>query len=244
MSNIIDSPLRLRIGSCLVVAVAAIGSRPAYAASLASCTVSVTAVSFGLYNPLSAVNNNTTGVVTTNCSLLSGTSLLVAYTISLGPGNGTYAQRQLQSGASKLTYNIFSNSAMTTVWRDGSGGSSAVSDSYLLGVSGSTRAYTAYAKLLAGQTLAGRRQLYRHRNRDNSVLMYVAQMTRPTINAAMTLVDCPNCGKSIAVPYFRIRILRAASCNCGILLVIDDDTPSHVMRTLIVRAGLMNAAND
>ena len=150
-----NSALRLSAVLCLAVAAAAIGSCPVYAASLASCTVSGTAVSFGLYNPLSAADNNTTGVVTTNCSLLSGASLLVSYTISLGAGNGTYAQRQLQSGASKLAYNVFSNSAMTAVWGDGSGGSSTVTDSYLLGVSGSTRVYTAYAKLPAGQALAG-----------------------------------------------------------------------------------------
>ena len=44
---------------------------------------------------------------------------------------------------------------MTTVWGDGSGGSSAVTDSYLLGVGGNARSYTAYAKLPAGQALAG-----------------------------------------------------------------------------------------
>ena len=74
--------------------------------------------------------------------------------------------------------------------------------------------------------------------------MYAAEMPRPVLSSAITLVDCPNCGTSIVVPYFQIRILRAASCKCGILIVIDDDTPPHVMRTLIVRAGLMNAAND
>ena len=74
--------------------------------------------------------------------------------------------------------------------------------------------------------------------------MYAAEMPRPVLSSAMTLVDCPNCRRSIVVPYFQIRILRAASCKCGILIVIDDDTPPHVMRTLIVRAGLMNAAND
>ena len=74
--------------------------------------------------------------------------------------------------------------------------------------------------------------------------MYAVQMQRPALSSAMTLVDCPNCGTSIIVPYFQIRILRAASCKCGILIVIDDDTPPHVMRTMIIRAGLMNAAND
>ena len=103
---------------------AATGTVPASAASLASCTVSGTAVSFGLYNPLAAVDNTTTGIVTANCSLLSGTSLFVSYPISLGAGNGTYPQRQLQSGTNKMVYNVFSNSAMTTVWGDGSGAGS------------------------------------------------------------------------------------------------------------------------
>ena len=73
---------------------------------------------------------------------------------------------------------------------------------------------------------------------------YAARMPRISLSTAMTLVSCPNCGASIVVPYFQILILKAASCKCGILIVIDDDTPPHVMRTLIVRAGLMNAAND
>ena len=73
---------------------------------------------------------------------------------------------------------------------------------------------------------------------------YEVQMQRRELASAMTLVDCPNCGTAITVPYLQIRIQKAAACRCGILIIIDDDTPPSVMRSLIVRAGLMNAAND
>jgi spore coat protein U-like protein len=136
-------------------AMAASGFSSASAASLASCTVSGSGINFGLYNPLAGGDSTTSGNITTNCSLLLGISLLVVYTVSLSAGNGTFAQRQMQSGSSKLYYNLFSNSADTNVWGDGSAGTSTVTDGYLLGLGGNPRSYDVYGKIPAGQSMVG-----------------------------------------------------------------------------------------
>ena len=136
-------------------ATAASGFSSASAASLASCTVSGSGVNFGLYNPLMGGDNTTSGNITANCSLVLGISLLVVYTISLSAGNGTYSQRQMQSGSSKLYYNLFSDSANASVWGDGSAGTSTVTDGYLLGLGGNPRSYPVYGKIPAGQSMVG-----------------------------------------------------------------------------------------
>lgn len=83
-----------------------------------TCTVSSPGVSFGSYNTFSAVNLDITGTVTVTC-----TSATPA-TISLSTGAGTYAARKMTSGARILNYNLYTNAARTTVWGDGTAGTS------------------------------------------------------------------------------------------------------------------------
>jgi len=125
-------------------------------ASVASCSVSAVPVAFGSYDPTSSTPLTPTGNVSVSCNLVSGVSLLVAYTITLSTGSsGSYITRKMTGTATPMNYNLYLNGSWTQVWGDGvSGGSLSKSDGYLLGVGGASTSYTVYAKLPAQQLVA------------------------------------------------------------------------------------------
>jgi spore coat protein U domain-containing protein, fimbrial subunit CupE1/2/3/6 len=115
-----------------------------------SCSVAATGVNFGIYNPLSGVPNQATGTVTVTCDVLVG--LLTSWTVSLGTGNGgTFSPRLLGSGGSHLTYNLYTSAAYSSVWGDGSGTTTLVSDQRTLIVGSNISSYTVYGRIPAGQ---------------------------------------------------------------------------------------------
>jgi len=130
---------------------------PAWAhAAVASCSVSAAPVAFGSYDPTSSTPLTPTGNVGVSCTLISGVSLLVAYTITLSTGSsGSYVTRKMTGTATLMNYNLYLNGSWTQVWGDGvSGGSVSKSDGYLLGLGGASNSYTVYAKLPALQLVA------------------------------------------------------------------------------------------
>ncbi len=114
----------------------------------ADCTVLATGVSFGTYVPTSTSPTDNTGLVTVTCN---AAAQLVQYSIALNAGqnsSGNFSNRQMSSGGSFLSYQIYSNSSRTTVWGDGTGGTSTVSDSYFCVLCvGQVRTYTTYGRL-------------------------------------------------------------------------------------------------
>jgi spore coat protein U-like protein len=91
-------------------------------AACASCSVSTTGVNFGVYDSQSGVPDDSTGTVNISCS---GEGFILFPTVSLGTGtSGAYASRKMQNGANNLQYNLYTDSGRTTVWGNGSGGSS------------------------------------------------------------------------------------------------------------------------
>ena len=88
---------------------------PVAANAVTTCTVSATTVAFGVVQ-FSAVNS--TGTVTINCNA-NDASITVA--LSTG-GNGSYTPRKMSSGANKLQYNLYRDSAHTLVWGNGTSG--------------------------------------------------------------------------------------------------------------------------
>lgn len=126
------------------------------AQAVANCSVSATTVAFGSYNPFSGTADDSTGNIQVTCSLGGLLSLLVAYEIKLSTGgSGSYAPRRTSSGANTLNYNLYINSARTTVWGNGTGGTSTVSDGYLLGLFTTVRNYTVYGRVPALQNVRG-----------------------------------------------------------------------------------------
>lgn len=129
------------------IAIAASGSAGAF-----TCTVSATGVNFGVYNPLSGTPDDATGTVTMTCNLLVG--LFNSWTVALSTGNGSYSPRRLKNGANSLNYNLYTSAAHSSVWGDGSGSTTLVSDQALLVIGANINTYTVYGRIPAGQDAA------------------------------------------------------------------------------------------
>jgi len=82
-----------------------------------SCTLSTTALRFGLYDPFSASPLDGTGSVSYHCQ---GGLLGVA---TLSPGSsGRFDARTMLQGAERLGYNVYLDAARTRIWGDLWGG--------------------------------------------------------------------------------------------------------------------------
>lgn len=86
------------------------------------CSVTATAMSFGaaIPNPITA-NIDAASTVTATCS--TGTPWTVDLNVGTGAG-ATFAVRRMTSGGSTMNYSLYTNAGRTTVWGDGTGGTS------------------------------------------------------------------------------------------------------------------------
>lgn len=99
--------------------------KPAMACNLCSCSVSTTSVSFGTYDPTSAVPKDTSGTVAVNCTGL--VSLFGSVEISASAGSsGDATQRTLRQGANSLNYNLYVDAARTVVFGNGTTGTQTI----------------------------------------------------------------------------------------------------------------------
>ena len=117
-----------------------------------SCTVTTTPVNFGAYAPLSGLNRDATGNVAVTCTIVL--ALLQGYTIDLGTGNSTSFQpRQMSSGSNRLNYNLYTSSAYTSIWGDGTNSTSSVAGdpSLLKLLSTTTVNHPVYGRIPANQ---------------------------------------------------------------------------------------------
>jgi spore coat protein U-like protein len=110
---------------CLVlfaIAACCVVPRAWAAASGDNCTVTVTGVNFGAYDPTSGVATTGQGQFQIDCNK-NDTEVL----ISLGTGgSGSYASRRMTTGSDLLNYNLYLEPSHATIFGDGSGGSSTV----------------------------------------------------------------------------------------------------------------------
>lgn len=106
----------------------------AEAKAAADCSLSSVGVAFGTYDLTAGAPNDSTGSVTVVCTHVSGGAQKVSYNLYLSTGgSGTYSQRQLRAGAGVLNYNLFANSARSSVWGNGAAGTTAPSGSFTVG---------------------------------------------------------------------------------------------------------------
>jgi len=117
--------------------------------AIAVCSVSSTGTAFGTYDTLSGSAKDVVGTISVTCTGSIGDA--VSYNIALSPGNGNFISRDMQAGGTQLQYNLYSDGAHLSIWGDGTGGTSTVSDNYTLPASTSTRTYTVYGEI-PGQT--------------------------------------------------------------------------------------------
>jgi spore coat protein U domain-containing protein, fimbrial subunit CupE1/2/3/6 len=95
-----------------------------HAATTVNCTASAGGIAFGVYNPLSAVPDASTGTLRITCSGSGTGSANVTVNVTLSTGlSGSYATRKMFSGANALNYNIYWSTAYNQIMGDGSGGS-------------------------------------------------------------------------------------------------------------------------
>lgn len=110
-------------------------------AGAATCTVSITNAAFAAYDVFAKTKATSTGKVKVKCNLIA------SYTIALSAGSGTFTSRVMASGSYQLAYNLFIDSSHTTIWGDGTSGTSTVSATSL----GAT--YSVYAMIPALQNV-------------------------------------------------------------------------------------------
>lgn len=138
------SERRTRVATCLVCVLAAPSPL------MAACNVSATSLPFLAYDPASSSPKDTTGTVTVSCTVLLGVGL--SWTVSLSKGSSaSYSPRRMTNGVATLNYNIFTTTARTTIWGDGTGGTATISDAVLLQIGTSTFNYTMYGRIPALQ---------------------------------------------------------------------------------------------
>ena len=111
-----------------------------------ACSVSVTPL-VEVYNPASGTALVRSSTVTVSCTLLSG---LGGYSVAASAGAGTYGNRVMSKSGSTLRYQLYLDAGLTTVWGDGTGGTSVVSGSSLVPVLGGSFSFTVWSESLPG----------------------------------------------------------------------------------------------
>ena len=97
------------------------------------CSVSVTGVAFGTYDPVVTTPTTSTGNVQVRCIHIGGGATRANYTVDLSTGSsGSFAQRTMRSGNSVLHYNLFNSATYAQTWGNGTGGSVRVAYSLLV----------------------------------------------------------------------------------------------------------------
>jgi len=84
-----------------------------------SCTVAAQTHAFGAYDTTNPTS--TTSSITVTCTTDNSPNV-IAYTVKLSTGPGSYATRQMTGAGDTLTYNLYTTAAHTTIWGDGTAG--------------------------------------------------------------------------------------------------------------------------
>lgn len=89
----------------------------------ASCTVSVTAMSFGNYDVFATSPLSSTATIAYRCQpgIPVNPPILTA-----DPGNGTFANRYMLQGSSQLLYNLYVDPAGSAIFGNGAGGTASI----------------------------------------------------------------------------------------------------------------------
>ena len=112
-----------------------------------NCTITTSAVAFGSYDPVgthAATPLDNTGGVTVTCTKGAGTR------IDLGLGaNASGSTRRMQGPTDLLTYELYQDSARTTIWSSGAGSGLAIA----VAPSITPRSFTVYGRVPAAQNV-------------------------------------------------------------------------------------------
>lgn len=96
----------------------------AKATIVATCnTPTATTLAFPNYNPAQGTALTATSTITVYCTLTTPFSIA----LDVGTGGGSFTNRLMKNGTNTLSYNLYTSSAYTTVWGDGTNASATVS---------------------------------------------------------------------------------------------------------------------
>ncbi|MGE0180024.1 MAG: spore coat U domain-containing protein [Sphingomonas sp.] len=109
-----------------------------------NCTVSTSALAFGSVNVIGGGNVDGSGGLTVTCT--SGTAWSAAAGVGAGTG-ASFASRRMTAGSNQLGYNLYTSSGYSTVWGDGTGGTSLLSGTG----TGGAQSVAVYGRVGSGQ---------------------------------------------------------------------------------------------
>jgi spore coat protein U-like protein len=113
-----------------------------------TCTISATSVNFGSYNVFLPSATDSTGTVTLTCN---GAAHNVVVSLSTG-GSGSFNPRTMVSGGETLSYNLYRDAARSSIWGDGTAGTSTYTNANP--PNNTTISITVYGSVPAGQDVS------------------------------------------------------------------------------------------
>lgn len=124
-----------------------------------SCSLNITALSFGDVDVTANAQVNATATATVSCTGLALLPIGVCKELGPGTGGGTSAaNRTLANGVNKMGYGLFSDAAASVPWGSGAwpaAAASAVGFNLTLSASGTgSRSFTIYGRVYGGQSTA------------------------------------------------------------------------------------------
>lgn len=142
---------RFRPVGSLVCLIGLFGGWPPAVA--ADCSLQATPLIFGTYNPLASASTSIMAMITVTCLAMVADQVSYEIRLSRSPAS-SYSQRKMRDGASVLDYQLYTGSAMTEIWGDGTGGTVVVRGSLSL-TAGTARSasYTVYGRLIGNHAI-------------------------------------------------------------------------------------------
>jgi spore coat protein U-like protein len=148
---------RLLTRSVALAAPGLLALMPSTSQAAMNCTVTVSGVAFGTYDPVPTSPDDSTGTITVRCVHTGrGGADSTNYTVTLSTGGGlSYAPRKLSAGAATLNYNLFRDAGRTQIWGNGTGGTTIITGNIKVGpgAGNNTRTvnHTVYGRIPAQQ---------------------------------------------------------------------------------------------
>ena len=123
-------PRRPRGLCAAIAALATLLPGPLFAAT---CEVTATPFAFGAYDTVNQLDVSSNTITVTCRRRPDPPGSVLAWTVALSPGSGTYSARQMSSGAAVLRYNLYTTAARTVVWGNATPGTGVVAGSVTFG---------------------------------------------------------------------------------------------------------------
>lgn len=125
------------------------------AAYAATCSITNSSIAFGTLNVLTGTSADATATFRISCSELI--AITIPYEITLSTGvSGNYSTRKMASGANRLDYNIYVDPARTSIFGNGTNGTSTITGQFVLVLLNlnQSRDYTIYGRVNGNQQTA------------------------------------------------------------------------------------------